>query len=594
MAIVAVPVFTRLSPAEEHLYSHLLRSVGLPHSGNQILFAFAPLFRLQVRSYDDPAATPAFKHLSHLTRHGRHFGPLLRDYLEKVRQRLDETLREPSNENIPTKVCAHPFYAGKSPLGPEHASAQTVSIRHLIALHEQNVAVLGHLLHEVRTACNADDSSLLTMFATEPSLLELRPFQRHCRRDLVDLARRIINNPDSASPLKSDALVVLLADPSLSADIIGEIAAGVQGDQDLLEQFLVMLLANATKGPMVGSDVGVAIHKRVQNEEAAALIRASLQARDELCAPPSLLQTDDATQAVVKAISILISHAQGARDFAWPGTWIQTDPAAVRAQQLSTPIRQRLERALVVAREYLAPALEGLEYLARNEQQGRASGALDAARTDLIHLLYELSEFTDSLGPLPLGIAAVRRIEDLWTGIRANTQFGGSYEMLARPPRPARAGTSTDNTGALEVWLPQFFCLPVGVVIELGTTLKWVSVTADWQQQSLGIEAVLVRAPLLDVRDTFELLLGDARQHGTGAHRVDFARVLKHDSPQLHAVVSNVVGTTPRPGLGISKERVREIARRHLWEVHFPEKVSPGDTYQVRLVFPVVYDVPKE
>ena len=62
-AVLAVPVITKLSPAEEQLYGSLLQSLGSPDRKSSLQFVFAPLFRLQVRSYDDLGATPAFKYL---------------------------------------------------------------------------------------------------------------------------------------------------------------------------------------------------------------------------------------------------------------------------------------------------------------------------------------------------------------------------------------------------------------------------------------------------------------------------------------------------------------------------------------------------
>jgi hypothetical protein len=585
-AIIAVPVFSRLSPAEEALYGGLLKAVG-PEGEAGVRFEFAPLFRLQVQSYDDAAATPAFKHLAVLESHERKFGSFLSKYLGKVRARLTGTVAKPGRPDSVRTICAHPFYSGNEASDTLSVSARTVWIRHLIALYEQNIAVLGQLLHELRESCLSEDASLLTLFATEPSLLELRPFQRHCRQDLVELAVRTLKSNEFGNPLKSDAIVVLLGSQLPTADLLADTAAAIEHDDDLLSQFLVMLLANTGAEHLNTADVGRVIGSRIQTK--GSTVRAALKTWEELRVPHSAYDLREATHEVIVAVTHTIYHAIGDRNFnALTTRWIQMAPPETRAASPGDEVTEFLSPALQAVREWFLPALAGLEYIARHQQNGHAIGALGKAHANAIHYLNELHEFSASLGTEPLTLAGTANVENLWLRVKECTQFVPPQTYLARPP------VSGEAVGTLEAWMPAFFCLPEDVARELTRSWKEVIVTANWQQPAIGISAVLLPAPLADVREAFELLFADARRHGTGNIQVEFVRRVTGSDASMEVFVNNTVSSTRNPGNGQSQRLVQDIAARHTWKVDFPSTVKRGEPYRVRLSFPRVYDIHKD
>ncbi|HEV3317602.1 MAG TPA: hypothetical protein VG488_11555 [Candidatus Angelobacter sp.] len=582
--VIAVPVFTRLTPIEDYLYTALLKTLGPPSDNATTPFTFAPLFRLRIRSYDDPAATSAFKHLTSIARNEGNLGPRLSAYVMKIRQRLEDAVHESAGEGRRSIVCSHPFYSGSEVREDMEVSTRAISIRHLIALYEQNVAVLGDLLHEIRIACGAGDASLLTLFASEPSLLDLRPLKRCCHDDLTALALMTVKSSGLQAPVKSDALIVLLGNTLPSADILSEIAVAIESNEDLLDQFLVMLLANGHPDPVSLNNIG-AICKRVTSSEASMLIKTSLKAWDDVHRPYSISNLDEAATAVARSVAITIYHASGDREFNAPTTmWIQMAPASLRALQPASEVIPIFRSAITFARDYLVPALEGVEYIARQQQDGPAAHAIRAAHNRLIYLLTELDQHLSLLGDEPLGEKQTTEIESLWTQIKECTQFGPPQTYLATPQPKGEAGI-------LESWMSDFFCLPAEIAAELRKVWAQLTISADWQQPTIsGLGGILLRAPLTDVREIFELLFEDARKHGTGKIRVEFVRPKEQD-PGLKALVSNTISGARVRGGGKSQQRVNDIVSRNHWEVNFPQTAIYGELYSVRIVFPIVYEL---
>ena len=289
---------------------------------------------------------------------------------------------------------------------------------------------------------------------------------------------------------------------------------------------------------------------------------------------------------MVTAIRQTIYHAAGDRSFnALTTRWIQMAPADVRAQHPGKLVNEFLTPAIEAIRESLLPGLQGLEYIARHEENGRAISELVRAQTNVTSYLNELAEVSSSLDHNPLGMDGIQRVEGLWARIRECTQFGPPQAYLARPPMPG------DAVGTLERWMPEFFCLPEDVAREMTRFLPNAKVTANWQRGSMGISAVLVRTPLADVREMLELLFADSRRHGVGTIAVDFVRSFADSRGRLEMSVTNAVSPERNRGTGRSQGLVKDVAGRNQLGIFFPRATTAGESYRVRLVFPEAYDI---
>jgi hypothetical protein len=577
LSVVAIPVFTRLNPAEDYLYQKFLRTLGPATDASAIPFRFAPLFRLSVKSFDDLAATMAGKYLASLLAYEHAVGSRLGRYFAVIKARLEEA------EQATGSICSHPFFAG--PLVPDHnvMSIRIIWIRQLIALYEQNVAVLGHLLHEIRAACTENDYSLLTMFAVEPGLLNLRPLRRSCHGDIADLAMRTLNDSQPSPMVKSDALVVLFSDEMLAPEAIGDIAAAVSIDDNLLDQFLVMLLAHTQGRPNAHGPIANAVYGRVTQPDALLLIKSSLRAWDDLSQSHLASDPESSARAVVRAIAHYIYHAPGDREFTHPTKWIQT-PLADRAQQMVTDIIGLFRPAISGTREYFLPALRGLEYIARQQHDGRAASTFREAFNRLIQILAELEQRLDAYTTTSLDEKEISRLEELWTDVKECTQFGPPQDYLVM--RPSR----NESAGVLEIGMPKFFCLPTDVATRLLRVFGRPNVRADWQETpSHGLEAVVLHSPLAPVEELFELLFEDARSHGTG--EIEVKAVRSTHKSELKVYVKNIIAKDRRTGNGRSQERVQHLAMQNKWSVVFPSLESNTELYVVEITFPRIHDL---
>src|SRR5205085_4506147 len=257
-SVLAIPILSRFSPAEELFYANVCKDLTAHNKPDtHVPFSLCSLFRLQVRSFDLLEATPFHQLLSKLSLIKPWLDERLLRYINGIERKSKAILLDLNRDNVLDEPLSHPFYSG----GISHearSSARVVRLRHLIALQEQNFGVLSALLHELRAACTEKDYSLLTMLAVEPSLLEISPLKKGGRPDITNLAMSAIASaPNSA--IKSDALCVLALQGQVLIDRLSEVLPRVGDEFELVDQLLVFLLAGKSSTSLWYGEVGTAV-----------------------------------------------------------------------------------------------------------------------------------------------------------------------------------------------------------------------------------------------------------------------------------------------------------------------------------------------
>jgi len=582
-ALAVIPVFTRLSPTEDYLYRTFLRTLGSGFDEFVMPFAFVPLFRLNIRSYDDLESTPVYRYLSHLMKFEGALGTRLGTHLTEIQQRLEYVAKGYGRDATSDLVYTHPFSPDSISQSSYSVSHRTVWIRQLISLHEQNIAVLGELLHQIRKACTEEDFSLLTMFAVEPVLTELRPIERSCGEDIRDLALRALRKAGTVG-IKSDALIALFHHEIASPAIVSEAAALVEGEGALVDQLLLMMFGNHSSGLRMSSEIANAITSRLTLKENVGYVEASLKTWNEIRQENRITGVAEAVMAVIDAFSNLIYHTLGAADFNGPTTWVQSSIVA-RARQPWEDVRSIFRAALSSVRDHFLPAIRGLEFIARSKQYGPSGQALHESFVRLSELVAHLEEKLSHEKSGPVGESDAEDIESSWTDIRLCTQFTPPQKYLALSALPDQ------YAGTFETCAPDYFCLPFDAASSGFPTINRVRVTADWQETpGNGVNAILLGAPLKDYRELVSNLFGDANKHGNGEITAHFTRVLE-EGFQLKLTVTNVVSGVTSRGSGKSQKKVQELASRNSWKVVFPESAVAGKEYAVEVFFSNTFEL---
>jgi hypothetical protein len=573
--VLAIPVVTRLSPSEEYLYAHILQSLGQEIHLKDIRFSFLPLLRLCIKSHMDVESTSIYRYVRGIESQALVANPRLRTYLTDVLARIENFGRESEQHAHERPVCSHPFY----PKTVERftASIRTIWIRALIALYEQNVAVLGALLHEIREACRAGDTTLFAMFSLEPDLCSLRPIKRCCANDIRDFALIVLEDPSSSPAIKSDALIALFFEDMPEDRFLIRSVVAVWRDPDLLCQFLLLMIINGLRRSDAISRVAKEMHSLIGDRETQSFVVASLRTFAEYRAQGPFQSLDAAIDAFVNAMSHTIFHSPGDHVLNGPTRWIQSPPQS-RADQPVSDLHETFIPAIECVRDFIVPALQGLEKISVEHGHGTLAQQCRHGWTGVIYLINELEAYLSSLESATLEPEHVERLEILWTEIKKHTQFGPPQTYLGKRL------LKEESSGILEQVAPTFYCLPLNVANNVARRWDGVRITADWQEiAGHSVEAVLVQSALADIAELVDLLLDDAMKHGTGEAIMRFYAMSQQDR-QLRMVIENRVSSVPSRGNGKSQQRVRELAEKNGWYVQFPETANPGDNYEVAVL----------
>lgn len=587
-AILAIPMLSRFSPAEEQFYGSVFRSVDVMSHGDprdaRIPFSFSPLFRLQVRSFEKLQSTFVYELASKIHAQAAFLDNRLQGYVAKVIQRLEGALSSPQRGSSDLVILQHPFF-GRQETNSTPVSSRAIRIRHLIALQEQNVGVLGELLHELLDAVINDDYSLLTVMALELNLLEVPPLLKECRADIVALAIKALAAPDTTAEIKSDAICVLSMTGQELISEMGRILPRIGNDSDLIDQFLVFLLL--TKMPHTNfwlEDLDNTIRNCAAElpPEEYRYISSCVKSLFEVDEPLSVQSTPDAIHAIENLVAQTSYHGHGLTALNAINNWLSKKEQD-RIHTRGTEVQFKLREAIKVVRRTVLPGLEGLLWWAEYESPNQAAVvAFEGARVRLILCLNHLENTANMLKTGPVGSDVVIGIEKLWHTLREYSQRIGPEYFLSQ-----QVGSPEVEPTILERWMPKFFCLPFQILYRLAPSfLPKVKVTNGWERSRHGFSIMMTPAPLDQVTQIFELLLSDMRSHGSDDDNAIELSLSDTDGAKVLAIdFQDRVRQGDEPGTGRSQSKVLSLAEPLGLKVRFDRPRYAGEMYRVQVVF---------
>ncbi len=583
-AILAVPMLSRFSPAEEQFYSSVFRSVAATgHDEGRIPFSFRPLFRLQVRSFDKLQSTFVYELASKMSAQASLLDTRLQAYVEKVIQRLERTLSNSQRNNSDVSIIQHPFFS-RQESSATSVSSRSIRIRHLIALQEQNVGVLGELLHELLDATTNDDFSLLTVIALELNLLDVPPLLKECRTDIIDLAIRALLSLETTSEIKSDAICVLSMTGQELISEMARILPSIGHDSDLIDQFLVFLLTKVPRTNLWLEDLDNSIRSCASKlpAEEYRYISSYVKSFFEIAEPLSVQATSDAIRTIESLVAQTSYHGRGLTALNAINDWLSKKERD-RVLTKGTEVQFKLRGAITVVRRTVLPGLDGLVWWAEYENPNQAAAvAFRNARFQLILCLNHLENIADALKSGPVGSDVVISIERLWYTLREYSHRIGPEYFLSQP-----VGSPEVEPTTLERWMPKFFCLPFQILNRLSPSiLPKVKVTNVWERSRQGFSIMMTPAPLDQVTQIFELLLSDMKSHGSSNDNV--IELSLNDADGAKMLVINFhdrVRPDDAPGTGRSQSKVLSLAEPLGIKVNFDPPRKAAELYRVKVTF---------
>lgn len=583
-AVLAIPMLSRFSPAEEQFYSNVFRSVNVVGQSNErIPFSFRPLLRLQVGSFEKLQSTFVYELAAKISAQATVLDNRLQGYVTRVIQRLEGALSNAQRVNSDLAIFQHPFF-GRQESNFTLVSSRAIRIRHLIALQEQNVGVLGELLHELLDAVLNDDYSVLTVIALELNLLDVPPLLKECRADIVTLAIKALTTAETTSEIKSDAICVLSMTGQELISEMGKILPRIGNDSDLIDQFLVFLLTKVPRTNLWLEDLDSTIRSCASElpAEEYRYISSYVKSFFEVAEPLSVKSTPDAIRAVENLVAQTSYHGRGLVALNAVNDWLSKKDRD-RILTKGIEVQFKLQEAIKVVRRTVLPGLDGLVWWAEyeNPNQG-AEIAFKNARFQLILCLNQLESIASILKSGPVGSDVVVSIEKLWHTLREYSQRIGPEYFLSQP-----VGSPEIEPTILERWMPKFFCLPFQLLNRLAPSfLPKVKVSNVWERSGHGFSIMMTPIPLDQVTQIFELLLSDMRNHGSDEDNV--IELSLKDSDGVKVLVINFqdrVRQDDEPGTGRSQAKVRSLAEPLGVKVQFDKRREGGEVYKVRVIF---------
>jgi hypothetical protein len=587
IGILAIPMLSRLGPAEEQFYTTVCRMIAAgDETTSTIPFSFRPLFRLQVRSFEKLQSTFSHELASKIATQA-FLDPRLQKYVGRILQRLDYDFAIEQRNSADLPALQHPFFSGPvSPYSP--ISARSIRIRHLIALQEQNVGVLGALLHELLDATQNDDFSLLTIIALELNLLEVPPLLKECRADILDLAMRAIISTTLSSAIKSDAMALVSMAGQELVRQMERILPAIGHDSDLLDQFLVFLITKVPRTNVWLDDVLNIIRTSKLPEEESLYISGYIKSVFEVAEPLSVKSSSDAIRAIENLIAQTSYHGKGLSSVNAVNDWL-SKKEEVRIFTIGTEVQSKLREAIGFVRRTVLLGLAGMIWWAEYENANHAAAVdFTNARFQLIEALNHLESIGEKLKAGPIGSDVVISIESQWDMLRKYSNRIGPEYFLSQS-----IGPSEVEPTVLERWMPAFFCLPFELLKKLSQAyLPQAKVTNSWDGLGKGLSIVMATTPLTQVIQIFQLLLSDMKSHGNDSGSVIRLHVTRtQGSKTLSIDFEDRVRVDDTPGTGRSQSKVQSLAEPLGLTVKFDPPRSANQLYRVRVSLPDVITI---
>lgn len=585
-AVIVMPVVSRFSTIDEILHKKIITELAIPSGDKKhIPFRFCPLFRLQVGYYEALHSTPAYELVSKLLIHKPYLHEKLRTYIDSIAKNLESVALRTYGDIL---TCQHPFY-DRQQSGKDAVSVRTIHIRQLISLQNQNVGVLGELLRLIKEACDKRDYSLLTMLAVEPSLIEVSPLNKECRRDIMRLAVTVLSS-DTTSELKSDALSVLSYTGQNLVEAIPTILPDIARDSTLTDQFLVFLLTHKPATNFVADDIASTLEKckSVISSDSYHYIRDSIRAYDDAVRPTTIKNREDAIRAIKRLTMHLSYHGNALLALNNVKVWLtrrEEDRSAVDG----VTIRSMMSAALSSLSNFVLVGIDGLAYLSEEfYNNAEATADLKTARTELMYNINRLHGYSLELSDGPIGTHLTQQIDACWNRIRKYSFRNPPELFLSQSDK-----SGEQDLPVLERWMPKFFALPFEIINNL-CSLRALPVTVipNWKAEKEGSGIVVVEANTRDLREMFDLLLSDMEKHGNHlSDTIGLFCVVTEARMTLVIRFSDYVRENDLKGTGGSQSRVRSIANQHDISVEFDPPRRAGELYNVEMIFPRVLNI---
>ena len=584
-AVLAVPILSRFSPAEESFYRRVCKSlhtVEIPN--NQIPFTFSPLFRLQIRSFEKLQSSYLYELLTNLSAKRSWLDARLQKYIETILNNFFVLLSNTARTSSGALPFQHPFYNGERS-AQVILSYQVLRIRHLLSLQEQNVGVLSELLSGILYACSIDDDSLLVMLALEPDLLNNPQILRECRSDITNLATRALSSEGTEPGIKSDALVVLALLGQKLIHRVPDLLSGISNQPDLIDQLLVLLLTQTPKPKVWSTDIDEIIQRcaSVLPPKEFSYVRGCLQSFGEFSEPTNIHTRSEARKAIKTLIARTSIHSKGHSALKTINTWL-LNPSSDRYLSDASDLQNKLHEAVTIIRSAIIPGLNGLYWWAEQESYLlEAALAIRDSRVQVIININKIESLLNTLGHGPIGADAADSIQELWVAIREHSQINASDIYLA-----GSIPASSTTPPTLERWTPELFCAPLEIAFNLEYKFQMgINISSSWEKAAQGLALIVVPVPLKPVREVFRLLVEDMQMHGEKDSRNIYFSLESYKGREcLMANFNNLVISGDSPGSKKSQAKALNLASQFGFIVEPDGPKRSGEIYRVKVIFP--------
>lgn len=580
-AIIAIPILSRLSPAEEHLYRHIFKDVNVPdQKGKRVPFVFRPLFRLQVGSFEMLEATPVFHTTSKIVKGNSFFSSELEEYVKNIKEAQENIdYRDFSERNNP--VLQHPFYDGP-PTAEETISSRVLFIRHLIALQEQNVGVLSYLIEEIVSACEQEDYSLLMMLAIEPSLLGSAPIRSELRRNITQLALKALESKSANDGIKSDALCVISLQDNQMQKNLGQVFPLIASAPHLINELLAFILTAVPRNPTLLDDLLDTIenHDSPRTKKLNRDIRVCINTYRYLAEPKRIVDLSSARRAIRRLVVRTSYHAKSLEIV------LKINNRLLAKDSTGSEMKSIIKEWMDLAETDLLEGIEGLAFCAEVQEYHIARRELEITRKELIAALGRLRIYADALPTEEIPIEIKGQINSAWNDIRKHSFDLPANKLLSVPTNLGSHPSYSDTKGGspVEHWMPEFFSLPREIALELSAIRSNLGVSISFPD-----EVIIVPVAVRHVWRIFDLLLGDMEQHGKpGTSEIAFLTEKLDGQILLIAKFTNEILSSDRRGSGMSQKEINAILETPDLgiSITFPDdKSKVTGKYRVRITF---------
>jgi hypothetical protein len=572
VALVTILIVNRLSPRETRFLStcaslsRASTSVSTPGKTIEpVLFRFAALFRLQVRSVETEGQTAAVDLLDRIS-----VGHGLRDtnlqaYLQVLRTKLSEGLQR-------GKPVAHLFWP-ETPVEPCPITTRAIRLRHLLALNQQHEGAIPDILRELQHVVNSHDYSVLSILALEPQLLKDDPLDREHVGTIRELCVEAICS-DVAIALKSDALTVLFQYSGQVVECLDRILVPLLQDDNLYVQFLAQFLALCPRTSESDARVQASLDK-----VSLSGLRDRASAVADLFAARALVEQRFAIKSDADArawIHHLMAEASGHPGlYAWTkfDVWVKGVNDTGRAD-IPEQHKQEANGCLDFAENTLLPGISALRWIAQQRRDLDAADKLEQALFKGATLCLAIRKIVES-GTLTHGLK-----ED-WYQLKKCTIAGASPDAFLAE----WTGVSTGDPPALEALMPRYYCAPFVLFAKLAVQILGYT-PVDPIPEDFKEQVVIVPVSRNAMYEVFRQLLENVRDHAT-PKTAEFAFSLdaSNDAQYLLIQIKDTQRLDDRDGQRRGMADIFVTGKRFGFTVDEVPPTFRGGPYCVRLSF---------